>query len=213
MPCSWCSTPSRAACADQDLHLPPRRLRHRRAPRRDQPGAAPVRRRCTCSCSTTATSRKATPGSTAASPVRPCTPPDEQVPEADLREHRKGQGRARDQGQRRLDRDVAALLRVGLHPADKRRARSTPRSWQQPVRHRHRAAAGHRGAGRDRVERTRACIRVRRTRRCWKRSPRAWNWSRTTAGRRSSPSRCSGSWTRCTSCWATGAGPSSPSPS
>ncbi len=49
--------------------------------------------------------------------------PDEQVPEADLREHRKGQGRARDQGQRRLGGDFAALLRVGLHPDSRTRAR------------------------------------------------------------------------------------------
>jgi hypothetical protein len=183
--------------------------------RHDVTNLAPRRcsRRCTCSCSTTATSRKAVPTSTAATPARPCTP-GRQVPEADLREDR---ARARPSTRpRRTTAGSRSRSTSSSPPSSRRQAPRdiyTKKLGNQPVRHRHRPAAGHRGAGRHRVERAARLYSGPQDEKMLEKSPRAWNWSRTTACSRSSPSRFSGSWTRCTSCWATGAGPSSPSPS
>jgi YidC/Oxa1 family membrane protein insertase len=169
--------------------------------RHDVTNSAPRRwrRRCTCSCSTTAASRKATPIFNSSYTGPTLYTSQDKYQKLTFEKIAKGKRRARDQGHRRLDRDLAALLRLGLHPAGQDAARHLHQEpGQQPVRHRHRAAAGHRGAGRDRVERARLYSGPQEEK-MLERSPRAWNWCATTAGRPSSPSRFSGPWTSCTS--------------
>ena len=56
----------------------------------------------------------------------------------------------------------------------------------------------------------RRCLPARRKKTSSKQWRRAWIWSRTTAGSRCSPSRCTGCSTSCTRCSAIGAGRSSP---
>ena len=185
--------------AGQDLHLPPRQLRRRRARTRSStPRRRRSRRSSTCSWCATATRLRASRASTSPSPARPSTTRRRSSPRSTSRTSRSAR-KARSSTTRPRPPTAGwrwcstTSPRAWILPTGMQREYLQPQGRRQPVLGRHDRAARHARAGRLARRSTRTLFAgPQEENKLLERWPPGWSWSRTTAGSPSSPSRCSG---------------------